>query len=351
MNARTLLQAILGDCDLVGLSVPATEGKRVFPSAVHDEADRLALIDQHLAGQIAGRECRRSSDGHTWTESRAIGLHGYCLRARSEGTMCGWLALDIDAGDHKAGSDELAAKAARAACSVIVAQGLPYLLAQSGGGRGFHVWVLFDREQDSGFAHWLAGCFAATVVRMVPGAHVEALPKQRTAAIGCSLALPCGGNPAGAGGGRLLWPEDFSDRDAATVETVTGSALAKLQVRYDESERTRVSRVEAEQREARRRAFRNRGNGRDPLTQFARYLEAVPPAVEGANGDDHTLRVAMLAGDFGLSPDAAFSAMSIWNARCDPPWTDRELRSKLHSAARSRRTPIGCKLGMEVARG
>ena len=73
-----------------------------------------------------------------------------------------------------------------------------------------------------------------------------------------------------------------------------------------------------------------------------RYLEALPPAVAGEHGDAQTFRVCCrLVRGFALSDVEAASVISEWNARCRPPWSDRELMDKLARARRYGREPIG----------
>ena len=80
----------------------------------------------------------------------------------------------------------------------------------------------------------------------------------------------------------------------------------------------------------------------DRVERARRYLSAVPPAVTGQHGDVHTFRVCCrLVRGFGLSDADAMSVLNEWNASCEPPWTDRELRDKLARARRYGREPIG----------
>ncbi len=65
------------------------------------------------------------------------------------------------------------------------------------------------------------------------------------------------------------------------------------------------------------------------------YLEHVEPAVQGQNGSTRTLTAAAhVARGFALPPDHALAAMRDWNARCQPPWSDRELKRKIDEALR-----------------
>jgi hypothetical protein len=78
------------------------------------------------------------------------------------------------------------------------------------------------------------------------------------------------------------------------------------------------------------------------LERARRYLAALPPAVTGQRGDLWTFRVCCrLVRGFALSDADAISVLAGWNARCQPPWSERELRDKLRSARRYGREPIG----------
>lgn len=73
-----------------------------------------------------------------------------------------------------------------------------------------------------------------------------------------------------------------------------------------------------------------------------RYLARVEPAVAGRHGDLHTFRVCCrIVRGFALSDDEAACALSDWNARCQPPWTDGDLRIKLARARRYGRETVG----------
>jgi hypothetical protein len=73
-----------------------------------------------------------------------------------------------------------------------------------------------------------------------------------------------------------------------------------------------------------------------------RYLAALPPAVAGSHGDLHTFRVCCrLVRGFALDDAEALALLQEWNARCLPPWTDRDLEQKIASARRYGREPIG----------
>ena len=78
------------------------------------------------------------------------------------------------------------------------------------------------------------------------------------------------------------------------------------------------------------------------VDQATAYLLAAEPAIEGQGGDPHTIVVANRCMDLGVSPKTTTQLMlEHWNERCLPPWDGDDLARKVHSAAKSRQTPIG----------
>lgn len=76
-----------------------------------------------------------------------------------------------------------------------------------------------------------------------------------------------------------------------------------------------------------------------------RYLEAVPPAVEGEGGDTRTFGVCCaLVRGFNLTDEQALEVLRAWNLRCVPPWSDAELGSKLDGARKYGEEPFGGRL-------
>ena len=72
-----------------------------------------------------------------------------------------------------------------------------------------------------------------------------------------------------------------------------------------------------------------------PEERAALYVARMDGAKSGAGGHNATFAVAsVLVWGFGLEEDAALRIMSDYNRRCEPPWSEAELRYKLSSAAR-----------------
>lgn len=80
----------------------------------------------------------------------------------------------------------------------------------------------------------------------------------------------------------------------------------------------------------------------DRAERARRYLAAVPPAIQGQHGDAHTFRMCCrLVRGFALTNADAMRLLTEWNERCQPPWSEGELRDKLEHARRYGREPIG----------
>lgn len=66
------------------------------------------------------------------------------------------------------------------------------------------------------------------------------------------------------------------------------------------------------------------------------YLAKIPPAISGQGGSKITFHAAcVLVKGFALSIDDALPLLSEWNLRCEPPWTDSDLRHKLNDAEKA----------------
>lgn len=77
------------------------------------------------------------------------------------------------------------------------------------------------------------------------------------------------------------------------------------------------------------------------LTRARAYLAAMPHAISGSGGHAATFRAALaMVHGFGLSlDDALLLLIEDYNPRCLPPWTEKELRHKIASAAKADRAP------------
>ena len=66
---------------------------------------------------------------------------------------------------------------------------------------------------------------------------------------------------------------------------------------------------------------------------FAReYVASQPPAIAGSKGHNATFRVACQLVGFGLNDAQTLELLREFNSRCQPPWTEKELRHKVQDA-------------------
>jgi len=72
----------------------------------------------------------------------------------------------------------------------------------------------------------------------------------------------------------------------------------------------------------------------------ARYLATIPGAVSGQGGHAQTFKAALAIAGFDLPASDAWQLAMEYNARCSPPWTEKELRRKLDDA-HAARVPVG----------
>lgn len=84
----------------------------------------------------------------------------------------------------------------------------------------------------------------------------------------------------------------------------------------------------------------------DVRERARRYLAAMPPAIAGSGGHVATYRAALaMVRGFALAEPDALALMREFNARCEPPWSARELERKVAEAAKARDVGIGFLLG------
>ena len=73
----------------------------------------------------------------------------------------------------------------------------------------------------------------------------------------------------------------------------------------------------------------------DAITRAQKHIDTLEPAVSGSGGHAATFRACrILVNDYNLSLDEAWPILLSFNARCEPPWNEKELRRKLEDAAR-----------------
>ena len=79
------------------------------------------------------------------------------------------------------------------------------------------------------------------------------------------------------------------------------------------------------------------------------YLSRVPGATSGARGHDTTWNAALkMVRGFALSESDSFDLLwNEYNPRCDPPWSEKELRHKITDIINNGTAPLGFLLNVE----
>lgn len=74
----------------------------------------------------------------------------------------------------------------------------------------------------------------------------------------------------------------------------------------------------------------------DMAARARAYVDKMPPAISGSGGHAATFAVARkLVQDFRLGAGDAWGILCEYNRRCEPPWSEKDLRHKLEDALRA----------------
>lgn len=74
----------------------------------------------------------------------------------------------------------------------------------------------------------------------------------------------------------------------------------------------------------------------DVRDRIQRYLDSCPPAISGSGGHSQTFFVACrLANGFCLDESQVLEWLTVYNQKCDPPWSERELAHKASQAMKA----------------
>lgn len=69
------------------------------------------------------------------------------------------------------------------------------------------------------------------------------------------------------------------------------------------------------------------------ISRAREFLEQTAPAIEGQGGDEWTYKTACIVRDYGVTEATALQLMlDHWNERCEPPWDEDDLATKVRNA-------------------
>ena len=94
---------------------------------------------------------------------------------------------------------------------------------------------------------------------------------------------------------------------------------------------------ENERRERERQARRGKGGSLDMVERCRRYVATIDPAIAFADGSTPTWRAAYaIVQRFGLDGPDGWDILVEYNQRCQPPWSEKELRHKFEDAKKAK---------------
>lgn len=80
----------------------------------------------------------------------------------------------------------------------------------------------------------------------------------------------------------------------------------------------------------------------ETIARARAWLEKADPAISGKGGHKTAFRVIeRVVRGFELNEQEALDALYVWNQRCEPPWSETELRHKIKDALEHGDTPLG----------
>jgi hypothetical protein len=80
----------------------------------------------------------------------------------------------------------------------------------------------------------------------------------------------------------------------------------------------------------------------ETIVRARKWLEKAEPAISGKHGHDIAYKVIeRVVRGFDLNDDEALTALEEWNHRCQPPWSENELRHKVKDGRERGDTPLG----------
>jgi hypothetical protein len=232
-RVRLLRELFLNRVDIVAVQAP---GGNPGPALVDDAAHLDALIAAHLdvtASPVAVR-FRPPTPGGAFARFR---LGAYNIAP--DGTTR-WLCLDFDGPGHKGSHLASPLGAAVATMDAFTRVGLPTHLERSGGGQGFHLWMLFEtpiaaatvRKIGFALAPVVPLALGLGVSDAIKGRGIEVFPKQDELSgerTGNLVFLPWwhgaaeGGNVFCDRDGTPYEPDSFALVSAETVARVFAS--------------------------------------------------------------------------------------------------------------------------------
>lgn len=132
--------------------------------------------------------------------------------------------------------------------------------------------------------------------------------------------------------GRQVVGYNSTHPDTGRPYELTGGSLQSVPVAPDALLKL-IVRAKAVKTEITQKAVDLVDDSKATEDRYISYLKSAPVAVQGQSGDNTTFSVACKAKTYGLSPEAALALLSLhYNPKCQPPWSQEELETKVKNA-------------------
>jgi hypothetical protein len=343
----TLLDRLVGQVPTVALLVAAARNhgeKAVYPTRLSSPEDRVALIQAHLDGRGVPPRICLSADGKSWKEGRGYGIAAPCAWEVNGDFVSDRIVIDCDGGDHKDGSDAAADSARDLAVGILQGAGCVTTVVRSHGGHGWHVWVLLAQPEPLMFLRWAAKLVQMKIEKQLGFDSVDAFPGSDRSAWP-PVALPFAGDAPGVelGGGQPVGEPSLALADWMTPNGALGALKTAWKCWKVITAEERKSASESMRMKSAAMRVR-RGKSVSPAQRAEAFLSKIPPAIEGHGGNAATYLASLTGHDFGLTPEEFAPLFHAWNARCSPPWSDREIDRFVERSYRSAQKPFGWRM-------
>lgn len=244
-----------------------------------------------------------------------------------------WVIIDIDPA-RPAGISATDVER-RAACDVaheceahLTSQGWPLPVIGSSG-NGYALFYRVDLPNDAESRNLVAGVLKALDATMREkcgdAAHVDTSTFNAARIVRAFGTVNRKGDSTPDRPHRLTELYDPPER----LDVVSAELLRKV---ADQS----PSRQQASTSETPRPYTQNGHSNSSPIERARRYIAKMPPAISGSGGHNQTYAVARtLYNDFALERSDAWTLLSDYNLRCEPPWDEKDLAHKLDSAIKA----------------
>lgn len=211
----------------------------------------------------------------------------------------------------------------------LIKRGCRPIAFRSSGGKGIHLYLIWDTTQDAFSVRRLlqdalAECGLTDGARGVVNQQVEVFPKQDDV-------------PANGFGNMFVLP---LARESVALDDTSFDPLPKaaaIDMAWAVSDPVPVV-----ERPRPAPVVRTNLDPTEAKTRAAEFLKTRDGAVEGEGGNAHTYATAAKVKDYGVEEHEAIDVLAEWNEKkCSPPWEREELETLIRNVYTYGQNPVG----------